>query len=310
MYTEVKEIVNFISKYLLGRVPRRPTGIFAAELGNFLIRKFGESHWDVNNPKLDENVRMIEIKCSNETSKVIITAAEEAGIDVNEMLHLLPANLRLFGNPGNVYYRAAESAVAVPIWSGRVDADKDYQPMPEWAINCVVRDAERSLSNLGAAGKTVYVGQLKSPIVDKAVNELISGWYVPLGLEDNVELNSNLHASRTELRKRFVFKPHSSQTYTAREFSQTRFGSSKIRPDVDAMMSLKQMAAARNMTSHESDSRSHADASSLSSSPIDEDKVIYEDERNDTDYDQANQDIFMGKDEKRRFWADNWNAGC
>ncbi|VDP31266.1 unnamed protein product [Heligmosomoides polygyrus] len=50
MYTEVKELVNFLAKYLIGKIPRRPASLFTCQLANFLICRFREHKWDLNDP--------------------------------------------------------------------------------------------------------------------------------------------------------------------------------------------------------------------------------------------------------------------
>ncbi|CAB3407536.1 unnamed protein product [Caenorhabditis bovis] len=241
MYTEIKEIVNFIARYIFGHEPRRATGIFSAELGNFLVTQFAET-WDVSDPKKGEKERVINIKCPNEgTCRFFQTAALEAGLDYEAVLKNLPPNCRIFANPGEVYFRASDNGVNVPIWGGDVNADENYQPIPEHSVVSAACEAEKN-SNLGAAGKPVLIGRQPLPTNDRTVVEMINGWYVPLVLEEYTDLNANLQAV---YRYRFAFKPHSSQTLTGLEFSQTRFGSSKPRPDLQTMVNIKQMATSQ-----------------------------------------------------------------
>ncbi|PIC52202.1 hypothetical protein B9Z55_002408 [Caenorhabditis nigoni] len=164
MYTEVKTFVNFVCRYMFGRVPRRATGILAAELGNCLVAQFSSS-WDVKNPRNGEMERMIFIKCGADgSSKCFESCAGESGLRVDEVLENMPAQLRILANPGLLFYRATESGVDVPMWKGDVKPDSHYQPIPEHIVRTASRKAD-SCSNLGGAGKPVLLTK-KFPIDD------------------------------------------------------------------------------------------------------------------------------------------------
>uniref|UniRef100_A0A1I7UYA6 Anti_prolifrtn domain-containing protein n=1 Tax=Caenorhabditis tropicalis TaxID=1561998 RepID=A0A1I7UYA6_9PELO len=257
MYSEVRELVNFVCRYLFGRVPRRPAGIFAAELGNFLVSQFSTS-WDIQNPQHGEQERVIFINCGAEgSSKCFGSCAHESGLSSAEVLGHFPAQIRIYANPGEVYLRASDVGMSLPIWNGDVNADDwfvqklilythllmfSYQPVPEHIVRAASSRAE-ACSNLGGAGKPVMFGKKPFPSTDLAVIELVNNMYIPLGLEKYDELNSNLSHIQEKYPYRFSFKPSSSQTYTGAEFSQTRFGSSKSRPDLHTMLNIKQMSS-------------------------------------------------------------------
>ncbi|CAL2029139.1 hypothetical protein CAEBREN_15749 [Caenorhabditis brenneri] len=242
MYTEVRELVNFVCRYLFGRIPRRPTGIFAAELGNFLVAQFSSS-WNISNPQHGEAERMIFMNYGSEgSSKCFASCAHEAGLNPDEVLSLFPSHVRIFANPGHVYLRAMDGGMNLPIWKGELNSDETYQSMPEHIVRSASSCAE-TVSNLGAAGKPVMFGKKAFPCNDPAVNELVNTMFVPLGLERNDQINSNLSHIQEKFPFVFSFKPSSSQTYTGVEFSQTRFGSSKSRPDLQTMLNIKQLSS-------------------------------------------------------------------
>ncbi|CAI5440507.1 unnamed protein product [Caenorhabditis angaria] len=244
MYVEVRELVNFLSRYLFGKQPRRPTGIFSAELGNFLVAHYAGSGWNIMEPKVGEKERCILIKCKTGTTNFIEIAIRESGLDYREVMDLFPDNFRIYANPGQVFARLNDNGIDIPIWIGDVNSDENYQPIPEYIVSAASTQAD-NYSNFGAAGKPILIGRKPLPISDRAVQELINGFYVPLALEESdlQDANSNLHPIQV-YRHRYVFKPPSSQTFTGLEFSQTRFGSSKPRPDLQTMLNIKQVTAA------------------------------------------------------------------
>ncbi|KAJ1358796.1 BTG [Parelaphostrongylus tenuis] len=125
MYTELKELVNFLALYLLGIVPRRPASLFICQLANHLVHRFRGCQWDINNPKKDEQRRIVRLKVSGFTDQLITLAATEIGLSAEEILECLPDNIFLYINPGEVYYRAGEGSPPVPIWTGKAGVDPD-----------------------------------------------------------------------------------------------------------------------------------------------------------------------------------------
>ncbi|CAI2318395.1 unnamed protein product [Caenorhabditis sp. 36 PRJEB53466] len=255
MYTEVKELVNFLCRYIHGRIPRRPIGIFGAELGNYLVSRYASCHWDPVHPKNGEETRVVCINAPNGSSPCFESSANESGLDIHEILSLFPQNMYLYCNPGEVFARLNGSGIAMPIWSGSVNADENYQAMPEHIVSTASTVAAHSLnSNLGAAGQSVYIGKKPLPTENLAVLELVSMIFVPLGRELIEHANCAIPHFQMKYPFRFVFKPTSAQTYTGAEFSVTRFGSSKPRPDLTTMLSIKQQSSGSQAISSASSS--------------------------------------------------------
>ncbi|VDM75048.1 unnamed protein product [Strongylus vulgaris] len=181
MYTEVKELVNFLAKYLIGRLPRRPASLFTCQLANFLICRFREHKWELNDPTKDEQHRVVRSKVNGFTDQLIISAATEMGLSSEEVLECLPDNILLFANPGEVFYRAGENAAAIPIWTGEkgVDPDLNYCSLPAFVTNPACAATTTTTTNMGAAGKPFYVGRSRK--ADTAYE--IEDAYVQLKLE-------------------------------------------------------------------------------------------------------------------------------
>ncbi|KAK6727315.1 hypothetical protein RB195_005174 [Necator americanus] len=243
MYTEVKELVNFLAKYLIGRIPRRPASLFTCQLANFLICRFREHKWDLNEPSKDEQHRVVRSKVNGFTDQLIISAATEMGLCPDEVLECLPDNILLFANPGEVFYRAGENAAAVPIWTGEkgVDPDISYCSLPAFVTNPACAAASPT-SNMGAAGKPFYVGRSRK--TDAAFE--IEDAYVQLKLEPahSASTDDNVLLPQSDLMM-FSYTPKNHVSYTIKEFSATRFGSHRQRPDHDVMKRIQRQAANR-----------------------------------------------------------------
>ncbi|CAJ0593833.1 unnamed protein product [Cylicocyclus nassatus] len=245
MYTEVKELVNFLAKYLIGRLPRRPASLFTCQLANFLICRFREHKWELSDPTKDEQHRVVRSKVNGFTDQLIISAATEMGLSSDEVLECLPDNILLFANPGEVFYRAGENAAAIPIWTGEkgVDPDLNYCSLPAFVTNPACT-ATNTTTNMGAAGKTFYVGRSRK--VDAAYE--IEDAYVQLKLEpvqsSNADDNVLLPQSNLMM---FSYTPKNHVSYTIKEFSATRFGSHRQRPDHDVMRRIQRQAANRGV---------------------------------------------------------------
>ncbi|RCN37293.1 BTG family protein [Ancylostoma caninum] len=248
MYTEVKELVNFLAKYLIGRIPRRPASLFTCQLANFLICRFREHKWDLNEPSKghDEQHRVVRSKVNGFTDQLIISAATEMGLSSDEVLECLPDNILLFANPGEVFYRAGEIAAAVPIWTGEkgIDPDLSYCSLPAFVTNPACAATTSPISNMGAAGKPFYVGRSRK--TDAAFE--IDDAYVQLKLEpvhsSNADDNVLLPQSNLMM---FSYTPKNHVSYTIKEFSATRFGSHRQRPDHDVMKRIQRQAANRGV---------------------------------------------------------------
>ncbi|KIH67701.1 BTG family protein [Ancylostoma duodenale] len=248
MYTEVKELVNFLAKYLIGRIPRRPASLFTCQLANFLICRFREHKWDLNEPSKghDEQHRVVRSKVNGFTDQLIISAATEMGLSSDEVLECLPDNILLFANPGEVFYRAGENAAAVPIWTGEkgIDPDLSYCSLPAFVTNPACAATTSPISNMGAAGKPFYVGRSRK--TDAAFE--IDDAYVQLKLEpvhsSNADDNVLLPQSNLMM---FSYTPKNHVSYTIKEFSATRFGSHRQRPDHDVMKRIQRQAANRGV---------------------------------------------------------------
>ncbi|VDM57497.1 unnamed protein product [Angiostrongylus costaricensis] len=225
-----------------GQLPGKGS-LFICQLANFLVCRYREHKWELNDPAKDEHHRVVRSKVKGFTDPLIITAATEIGLSAEEVLECIPDNILLFANPGEVFYRAGENAAAVPIWTGdkRVDPDLTYCSLPAFVTNPECAPTTSPASNMGAAGKPFYVGRSRE---SDSVYE-VEDAYVQLKLEpvhqSNTDDNAVLPQSNLMM---FIYTPKHHVSYTIKEFAGTRFGSHRLRPDHEAMRRIQREAAA------------------------------------------------------------------
>ncbi|VDL78740.1 unnamed protein product [Nippostrongylus brasiliensis] len=260
MYTEVKELVNFLAKYLIGKIPRRPASLFTCQLANFLVCRFREHKWDLNDPSKDEHHRVIRSKVKGFTDQLIISAATEMGLCPDEVLECIPGwskgkftalmakgiliadNILLFANPGEVYCS-----------------------LPAFVTNPTCAAPAAPASNMGAAGRPFYLG---TTVVLLSACE-VEDAYVQLKLEPvhsaNADDNVVLPLSNLMM---FSYTPKNHVSYTIKEFSATRFGSHRQRPDHDVMKRIQRQAANRGNASVRSQPPEAGDAPEVKSAAV------------------------------------------
>uniref|UniRef100_A0A915C6D4 Anti-proliferative protein domain-containing protein n=1 Tax=Parascaris univalens TaxID=6257 RepID=A0A915C6D4_PARUN len=160
MYTELKEVVNFLAKFMRARIARRRMCVFLEHVANGLLVRH-ENTWDVGNPKFGERDRSIYINAVDGCSELITLVASTLSIDIHLLLSSFPDNLAVFWNPGEVFYRAGDARIILPIWSGETNSDENYSPLPAGVF---YRPSAYEAA-LIATGKAI-AGQNTSPTTD------------------------------------------------------------------------------------------------------------------------------------------------
>ncbi|MFH4982858.1 hypothetical protein AB6A40_009567 [Gnathostoma spinigerum] len=191
MYTEIKELVNFLALFLHERLPRRKVCLFSEQLANFLLLKYQEK-WVISDPKMYEDDRILRIKAKGVTDNLIEVSATSTGVDLRELIGYITSSLVIYCNPGEVFYRVEEGSIAVPIWMGSVDEDDHYKPNP--VVPLAIGSGG---SNMGAAGRP----HLPVPVAgrcDSSGNLRATDRTVPLSLvKENSELPLPVNGDRT-----------------------------------------------------------------------------------------------------------------
>ncbi|VDK80218.1 unnamed protein product [Onchocerca ochengi] len=251
MYTELKELINFLAIYMHYRIPRRRICLFMESYGNHLAGRFSEK-WKPEEPKYGEKERTLVIKTRDCFDEIFATIATSIGIVMEDLAACFPSPLLFCCNPGEVSCQVMNYAHIIIVWMGDVNADINYTPMPTGiAFFCetpgILYNVLNSNDNLldkinysfcfGTKNKELksqrcILLQLISSVDDSAYDLLGSGFFS----ENKVPP--------------FLFRYTTRENYpfTARSFADTRFGSHRSRPDHKAMRRIQHAAAFLAMT--------------------------------------------------------------
>uniref|UniRef100_A0A0R3S5V1 Anti_prolifrtn domain-containing protein n=1 Tax=Elaeophora elaphi TaxID=1147741 RepID=A0A0R3S5V1_9BILA len=132
MYTEIKELVNFLAVYMYFRIPRWQINLFMERFANHLAARF-HRNWRINNPGHAANERFIAIKTRDGLDEMFYVVAASVSIDLNELYACFPPSIFVYCNPGEVICRILEYSLAIIIWQGDVNADNSYIATPTGA---------------------------------------------------------------------------------------------------------------------------------------------------------------------------------
>ena len=141
MHVEVSVALNFIVSYLYNKLPRRRVDMFAEELEQGLKRKF-DGHWYPDKPFRGSGFRCLRVS-GEKMDPTVAAAVQMSGLDMTEVVAILPADLTLWIDPGEVSYRIGERGYVKVLYSYRRDPDE---------TDAVV-DAE--IQNVGCTGSGI-----------------------------------------------------------------------------------------------------------------------------------------------------------
>ncbi|CAF1288022.1 unnamed protein product [Rotaria magnacalcarata] len=106
MQFEVSVALNFLIAYLYNKLPRRRVNMLGEQMLEHLRIKF-QGHWYPERPTKGSAYRSIRIS-KEKVDKVLINAANDVGLDLQEILDTLPNDLTIWIDPGEVSYRIGE----------------------------------------------------------------------------------------------------------------------------------------------------------------------------------------------------------
>ncbi|KHN76130.1 Protein Tob1 [Toxocara canis] len=223
MYTELKELVNFLAKFTRNRIPRRRMSIFLEHLANGLLVKH-EAAWKVDNPISGATERAIRINTASGTTELLTSVASTLGIDIHALLSSFPMEMVAFWNPGEVFYRLGDTPTNLPIWSGDVNADTNYSCAP--ARLYTFEPGHNSMPSANVGSECNYVR------LELAPWDQHSDFY----------WSTDVFSPSNVPRLVFRFVPPHDQAFTASSFAVTRFGSRRPQPDHEALKRIQHAA--------------------------------------------------------------------
>lgn len=230
MHVEVSVALNFVISYLYNKLPRRRVDMFAAELENGLKKKF-EGHWYPDKPNKGSGFRCVRMN-GEKVDPVIINAAFNLGLDLDEVKSYLPEELTLWIDPTEVSYRIGEKGPVRILYSERKDedsstetADREVQAAgkgfnPDAQCFKPIDTLSSSLNNLCLSS-----GGL-SPSSPTSSN----GWPGSASTSPSTALFNSAISAPAPAPPPFRHHKDNSQTqFTAAMFAQTKFGSTKLK---------------------------------------------------------------------------------
>lgn len=117
MHVEVSVALNFVISYLYNKLPRTRVALFGAEVEKGLKKKF-EGHWYPDKPFKGSGFRCVRVS-GEKIDQVIIQAAINVGLGVEELKEYLPDELTLWIDPNEVSYRIGEKGQIKILYSDK-----------------------------------------------------------------------------------------------------------------------------------------------------------------------------------------------
>uniref|UniRef100_A0A8C5QGF5 Transducer of ERBB2, 1 n=1 Tax=Leptobrachium leishanense TaxID=445787 RepID=A0A8C5QGF5_9ANUR len=193
MQLEIQVALNFIISYLYNKLPRRRVNIFGEELERLLKKKY-EGHWYPDRPYKGSGYRCIHV--GEKVEPVIEQAANESGLDIDDIRRNLPQDLNVWIDPSEVSYQIGEKGQVKVLY---------------------VDDNTENGSELDKEIKNSFNPEAQAfmPITDQS-SSVSSSPSPPFG--DSTAVSP-------------TFMPRSAQplTFTTATFAATKFGSTKMK---------------------------------------------------------------------------------
>ncbi|XP_075034215.1 protein Tob1 [Mixophyes fleayi] len=193
MQLEIQVALNFIISYLYNKLPRRRVNIFGEELERLLKRKY-EGHWYPDRPYKGSGFRCIHV--GEKVEPVIEQAANESGLDIDDIRRNLPQDLNVWIDPSEVSYQIGEKGQVKVLY---------------------VDDSNENGSELDKEIKNSFNPEAQAfmPITDQSS---------PVSSSPSPPFGDSATVSPT-----FMPRPTQPLTFTTATFAATKFGSTKMK---------------------------------------------------------------------------------
>lgn len=232
MHVEVDIALNFVISYLYNKLPRRRVDLFGIELEKGLKEKF-EGHWYPYQPVKGSGFRCVRV--NGETIDPVVTnAAENVGINLEEVKEYLPNELTLWIDPNEVSYRIGEKGQINILYSNKNMEDNTENDDIEIQITNRGFSPEAQsfepIDRLSASLGTLNMCNNSEGLSAKSPISSSSSWggslsASPLGGPPFPSVFGTSLPQSTSLPKRQAGIP----MFTTATFAQTKFGSTKLK---------------------------------------------------------------------------------
>jgi protein Tob/BTG len=126
MLDEVNSVVGFIAKLLLQRsLESRMVGLFEESLRTILCMHYMD-HWFPEKPYKGSAYRCIR-NIGTRLDPLFIKAGSTVGLETTDLLDLLPSEITVWVDPGNVSYRIGEDGSIGVLFDGRASIVIDQE---------------------------------------------------------------------------------------------------------------------------------------------------------------------------------------
>nr|CRZ25284.1 Bm10646 [Brugia malayi] len=108
MYTELKELINFLAIYMHHRIPRRRICLFMESYSNHLAGRF-LGKWKPEEPEYGEKERTLMIKAGDCLDQILSTIATSIGIVEEDLAACFPYGIAFFCETPAILYNVLNS---------------------------------------------------------------------------------------------------------------------------------------------------------------------------------------------------------
>ncbi|KAG8446006.1 hypothetical protein GDO86_013760 [Hymenochirus boettgeri] len=151
MQLEIQVALNFIISYLYNKLPRRRVNTFGEELEKLLKKKY-EGHWYPDKPYKGSGFRCLHV--GEKVEPIIHLAANESGLDVDDIRRNLPQELHVWIDPAEVSYQIGERGQIKVLYvdesnenGAELDREIKNSFNPEAQVFLPINDQSSSVSN-------------------------------------------------------------------------------------------------------------------------------------------------------------------
>jgi hypothetical protein len=123
-HSEIQIAKQFLLSCLYGKLPRRRVDLFGEELERSMKNKF-QGHWYMEAPMKGSAFRCLHFT-SKEVDPVFHQAADSSGVPFNEISAHIPAELRIWVDPGEVSYQIGEKGTVSILYRRNQQGQEEF----------------------------------------------------------------------------------------------------------------------------------------------------------------------------------------
>lgn len=230
MQVEVSVALNFVISYLYNKLPRRRVDMFGEQLEKGLKQKF-KGHWYPDKPAKGSGFRCVRVN-GEKVDPVIVAAAFESGLDIDEIKGYLPEELTLWIDPNEVSYRIGEKGQIKILFSDKVEDNTENEETELLAAATRGFNPEaQCFKPIDTLSSSLGSLNLSPGGISPSASTPSSGWPGSNSASPSTSLfNSSTSSTTSNSLPTYVPKEqNSAHLITAAMFAQTKFGSTKLK---------------------------------------------------------------------------------